>query len=211
MDNAVGLVQAYLHVNGFFTVTEYPVLEALEHGGVQSATDVDVVALRLPQAGGLVTIGSHQRGAFVPDPALGAAPDRAQLIIGEVKEGRAQLTRGATNPKVLAAVLHRFACCPAEAMPSALDALLRNGEATIPSGLRPEARLIAFGTGPSGPGDRYRVISLDHVLDFLHAHLSSHWDILRHAQIKDQTFGFLVMLEKARRRGRQRPEGATHG
>lgn len=89
MNNAVGLVQAYLYVNGYFTVTEYPVLEALEYGGVQSATDINVVALRLPQAGGIVTIGSHQREAFVPDPALGAAPDRAQLIIGEVKEGRA--------------------------------------------------------------------------------------------------------------------------
>lgn len=77
MDNAVGLVQAYLHVNGHFTVTEHPVLEALEHGGVQSATDIDVVALRLPQAGGLVTIGSHQREAFVPYPAL------ARVLPGE--------------------------------------------------------------------------------------------------------------------------------
>jgi hypothetical protein len=25
MDNAVALVQAYLHVNGYFTVAEYPV------------------------------------------------------------------------------------------------------------------------------------------------------------------------------------------
>lgn len=211
MNNAVGLVQAYLYVNGYFTVTEYPVLEALEHGGVQSATDIDVVALRLPQAGGLVTVGSHQREAFVPDPALGAAPDRVQLIIGEVKEGRAELNRGATNPKVLAAVLHRFACCPANAMPSAIDALLRRGEATIPAGLRLEARLIAFGTGPAPLGGHYRVIPLDHVLDFLNAHLSSHWDVLRQAQIKDQTFGLLVMLEKARRHGRQRAEGATRG
>ena len=27
MDNAVALVQAYLRVNGYFTVVEYPVLE----------------------------------------------------------------------------------------------------------------------------------------------------------------------------------------
>lgn len=30
MDNAVALVQAYLHVNGYFTVAEYPVLEVLK-------------------------------------------------------------------------------------------------------------------------------------------------------------------------------------
>jgi hypothetical protein len=29
MDNAVALVRAYLHVNGYFTVTEYPVVEAV--------------------------------------------------------------------------------------------------------------------------------------------------------------------------------------
>lgn len=96
-------------------------------------------------------------------------------------------------------------------MPSAIDALLRRGEATIPAGLRLEARLIAFGTGPAPLGGHYRVIPLDHVLDFLNAHLSSHWDVLRQAQIKDQTFGLLVMLEKARRHGRQRAEGATRG
>jgi hypothetical protein len=28
MDNAVALVRAHLHVNGYFTVCEYPVLEA---------------------------------------------------------------------------------------------------------------------------------------------------------------------------------------
>ena len=28
MDTSVALVQAYLHVNGYFTVAEYPVLEA---------------------------------------------------------------------------------------------------------------------------------------------------------------------------------------
>jgi len=31
MDTAVALVQAYLNVNGYFTVVEYPVLEAFRH------------------------------------------------------------------------------------------------------------------------------------------------------------------------------------
>jgi hypothetical protein len=126
-----------------------------------------------------------------------------------VKEGRAELNRGATHPKVLATVLDRFACCPADAMPSAIDTLLQHGETTIPSGLRLEARLIAFGTGPAPAGGRYRVVPLDHVLDFLYAHLRRHWDVLRQAQIKDQTFGFLAMLEKARQHGTRR-RGGSH-
>lgn len=32
MDNAVALVRAYLNVNDYLTVAEYPVLEALRHG-----------------------------------------------------------------------------------------------------------------------------------------------------------------------------------
>jgi hypothetical protein len=40
MDNAVALVQAYLRVNGYFTVAEYPVLEATRDGGYRAATDV---------------------------------------------------------------------------------------------------------------------------------------------------------------------------
>ncbi|MEZ4412415.1 MAG: hypothetical protein R2910_05480 [Gemmatimonadales bacterium] len=204
MDNAVGLVQAYLHVNGFFTVTEYPVLEALEGGGVQSATDIDIIALRLPRAGGLVTIGSGRGADFRPDPALGVATDRGHLLIGEVKEGAPTLNRGATNPKVLRAVLSRFACCSTDAVASAVDRLLQNGEATVDSGIGLDVRLIAFGTGRPTGRSRSRVVQLDHVVEFLHEHLNRHWDLLRHAQIKDQTFGFLVMLEKARRRGRKR-------
>lgn len=32
MNQGVALVQAYLHVNGYFTVTEYPVMDVLQSG-----------------------------------------------------------------------------------------------------------------------------------------------------------------------------------
>ena len=50
MDVAVELAQAYLQVNGYFTVAEYPVLEALKHAA-RSATDLDILAFRFPMAG----------------------------------------------------------------------------------------------------------------------------------------------------------------
>ncbi len=31
MDTAVALVETYLRINGYFTVTEYPVIEAARH------------------------------------------------------------------------------------------------------------------------------------------------------------------------------------
>ena len=47
MDTAVALVQAYLRVNGYFTVAEYPVLDATGPGGPRTITDLDILAVRL--------------------------------------------------------------------------------------------------------------------------------------------------------------------
>ena len=52
MDTAVGLVQAYLRVNGYFTVAEYPVLDATGPGGPRTITDLDILAVRLHRAPG---------------------------------------------------------------------------------------------------------------------------------------------------------------
>ena len=54
MDTAVALVQAYLHVNGYFTVVEHPVLESLRAGQVRSVSDADMPharTLTVPSAG----------------------------------------------------------------------------------------------------------------------------------------------------------------
>jgi hypothetical protein len=50
MDTAVALVQAHLQVNGYFAVTECPVVEALRHHGYRTATDLDILAFRFPGA-----------------------------------------------------------------------------------------------------------------------------------------------------------------
>ena len=200
MDNAVALVQAYLNLNGYFTVTEYPVIEAMkEHYRV--ATDLDILALRFPGAERLVpTRGRKSTNGvevFAPDPVLGDLSEHADMIIGEVKEGHAELNRGATDPNVLRAVLTRFGCCPVEEVPQAVKALLQRGSTITPCGHR--VRMIAFGsvTGPRG-NHKYEVISLGHVVSFLQDYIRQHWEVLRHAQFKDSTFGFLLTLEKAR-------------
>ena len=54
MDMGVALVQAYLRVHDYFTVSEYPVLEARRHGDHRMATDIDILAVRFPQACQLV-------------------------------------------------------------------------------------------------------------------------------------------------------------
>ena len=72
MDAAIQVVRAYLQANGYFTVTEYPIIEALEGGGYRAVTDIDILAVRLPGAGSIVwTQGesaAEESRAFEPDP-----------------------------------------------------------------------------------------------------------------------------------------------
>lgn len=51
MDISVAIVQAYLRINGYFTVSEYPVVEAMRHGGYRAAAELDILAVRFPDAG----------------------------------------------------------------------------------------------------------------------------------------------------------------
>ncbi len=53
MDNAVALVEAYLRMNGYSAVAEYPFVEAMRQRGHRVATDLDILAFRFPGAGRL--------------------------------------------------------------------------------------------------------------------------------------------------------------
>jgi len=200
MDNAVALVQAYLRLNGYFTVTEFPIIEALRHGGHRAATDIDVLAFRFPGAGRLVPRagGSGRRDMIIagPDTALGVPPDAPDMLIGEVKESRAELNAAATDAAVLRAVLVRFGCCrPADA-DTTVQSLIRDGRAETSPGHA--VRLVAFGShAPEGRSPRHSIVLLETVVAFLEAYVADNWDVLRHAEFKDPAFGFLVTLFKS--------------
>jgi hypothetical protein len=202
MDNAVALVQAYLRVNGYFTVCEYPVLEATRAGGYRALTDLDILAFRFSGAGQHPAgWREHTRGTselVLPDPALGIPPGQSDMLVGEVKEGRAVLNAAATNPEVLRAALVRFGCeTPAEAE-ATVTQLLRAGRATLSNGH--SLRLVAFGaTADEDASHTFHVVRLGHVLDFLRRYLLEHWELVRHAEWKDPALGFLLLMEKAAR------------
>lgn len=201
MDNAVALVQAYLRVNGYFTVAEYPVVEAMRNGGYREATDLDILAFRFPGAGQLVPGAGHSARqdslAYVLDPALAVDHSAADMLIGEVKGGVAELNQAATDPAVLRAAFTRFGCCPPDHVDHLVDSLMRDGRTKTPTGHT--IRLIAFGSALPGGSHRYTVIALGHVIQFLRDYLCDNWDVLHHADFKDRAFGFLMTLEKAKR------------
>jgi len=40
------------------------------------------------------------------------------------------------------------------------------------------------------------VVSLEHVVNYLQSYLHSNWEILKHAQLNDPAFSFLMTLQK---------------
>lgn len=208
MDNAVALVQAYLHVNGYFTVAEYPVLESLRHGGYRSITDLDILAFRFAGAGrpmprkrGKPAIQLDQE-AYGPDPVLGVVSDQTDMLIGEVKEGSAELNPGISDPITMKVALARFGCCTPSEADAVARTLLKRGHVTLSSGH--DLRMVAFGSVNESNAKPYLKISLGHVLSFLQDYIREHWEFVRHAQFKDPVFGFLVTLEKAMQGGNGR-------
>ena len=199
MDMGVALVQAYLRVHGYFTVSEYPVLEAFGQGDHRTATDIDILAIRFPHACQLVPYRGRRDDQDVelqtPDAALGVDPHAVDMIIAEVKIGAAELNRAATDPAVLRAALMRFGCCDHDATFRIVDTLLRDGHAVTPTGH--QIRMVAFGSVAPAGHHRYRVVLLRDVVAFLRRHLRDHWEIVHRADFKDPAFSFLMMLEKA--------------
>ena len=140
MDVAVTVVQAYLRVNGSCTVAEYPVLDAAHEPG-RTMTDLDILAVRLHRS-----VGATAAVDATLDPALGAVPGAADMIVGEVKEGRPHPNPAMHDPAVLTTALTRFGCCRAAdgAGPGGRTAAHR------PLALRKKARRT--GTSPDRDG-----------------------------------------------------------
>lgn len=114
MDTAVRLVETYLRLNGYFTVTEFQVQQPSgQLGRFETATDLDIVAVRLPHAAATVLRHRPRPGEprceilLADDPALGASRTTADVLIGEVKEGAGEINRGLLKTEVLRSALRR--------------------------------------------------------------------------------------------------------
>lgn len=196
MNTAVALVQAYLHVNGYFTVTEYPVMEAAA-AHARTVTDLDVLAFRFAGAGHDLIQGRGRRpiGERVTDPALRCPSDRPDMIVGEVKAGAARFNDALRNPAVLEVALVRFGCCHPHHVHDVTKTLLSRGSVTTAGGHA--IRLVAFGdVGGNESAPASATLSMRHVVLFLQMYLKQHWDVLRHAQITDPALGVLALIEK---------------
>src|ERR1051325_3322958 len=185
MDNAVALVRAYLQLIGYFTITEYPVVRKLHDGRLRTLTEIDVAAFRLPD-GDL---------DYAPDPALRVPRNQPDMIIGEVKEGRAVINESATDPDVVAKVLRRFGFAPEADARRVARALLAGGSAETRAGQR--IRLVAFGSSSEEPSP-YLKIMLSEVVAYVDRYISENWEMVRATGARDPIFGVVVLLARGR-------------
>jgi hypothetical protein len=90
MDIAVDLVETYLRLNGYLTMSEFEIQRRGENGLYETVTDVDIVGFRLP--GDMDAADEQEDGRMlqISDPAMELPPDMIDVILGEVKQGDAQ-------------------------------------------------------------------------------------------------------------------------
>jgi YD repeat-containing protein len=199
MDTAVSLVQSYLFANGFFTVTEYPILETLITGESRTVTDIDVLAVRFPGAGDNERYTATSGVVLEPDPELALSDEHIEVIIAEVKEGAAELNKAARDPAVLRAVLARFGAMAPDVAQQVVNELIETGAAMHPSGLVRFRQMVFASLPPTRHHYRYTWISHGHIVEWMRYQVRTHWDKLKTIQSKNPTLSHLILFEKALR------------
>jgi len=202
LNPAVSLVRTYLKLNGYFTSTEIPVIKKGSDGLFFEVTDIDILALRFPQASHIVAQGRPgplDDLHFPPDPELDIPSDAMDLIIGEVKAGRPRLNPHMRSEDTLYRALVRFGFCPPERLDQAVEELKTTGETWVRDGgvaVPSRVRIAAFGDGDEKRGEGYTIIPLKRVADFVMDHLKVFRDVLHPIRLTDPTLGLLHLLEK---------------
>ena len=196
MDAAVGIVKAYLELSGYFVLTELP-MRVRERGGYRDVTDLDVVAVRFPEGAGR----RDASDSFLdPDPRLGARRNAFDVVIGEVKEGKAALNPALRRTETIAFALRRVGCCPEDRVDDEARIIARRGrrEMALGAGLACVVRIVAFAGGHVRTTGADRTVPLDHCLASIAERLHRRGGALLGATFKDATLDLIALQEKLR-------------
>jgi hypothetical protein len=198
MDIAVNLIETYLRLTGYLTLSEFEVQRKDEDGEFRTVTDVDIMAMRLP---GPVYVGDphHDREGdliLLDDPVLRLEDDCVDVIIGEVKQGEADLNPGIFDHAVLHSMLRRVEWVYDESLARVVEALQRGEVHYSPArgGGRVRTRLVAFGRADQS---NLNVITHSHVVSTLLRFFEEHEAAFRPIQFKEPAPAFLRLLLKA--------------
>ena len=196
MDIAVNLVESYLRLNGYLTLSEFEIQRRGENGMYETVTDVDIVGFRFP--GDIYAVDDHDdcRMLQIHDPALELQPDTIDVILGEVKQGDAQFNPGLTRHEVLHSVLQRLEWAYGVPISGVVDDLQERGLSEVPACAGTgtvRTRLVAFGRSPT---TNLHTVALSHILRTMVGYFQDLEEVLRPAQFKDPAPALLKLLVK---------------
>ncbi len=202
MDVGTNLVAAYLNINGYFTASDYPLVESRRGNASRTFTDIDLLAVRFGRAGKQKASSAAAEGArkvegplsAISDPMLGCHDELTDMIVAEVKQGQARINPAASNPRTLEAALTRFGCCLVEEAPSLVQQLMRHGRAQGSSGH--VMRMVLFASRGDHPPHGWHLVHLDHVFHYLDDYLRSNQDMLGVVDLHDPALSWLALLQK---------------
>ncbi|MEJ2546489.1 MAG: hypothetical protein P8125_01585 [Gemmatimonadota bacterium] len=200
MNSGAALVKAYLRLNGYLVLDEVPVVVPDEAGGYRTLTDLDIIAVRWPD----VKMGAPDADGRILHPIdthalLGVPQDAIDVIIGEVKEGRAHLNRAIRSPEALRMGLNRIGICRGNELEATAEALSERAEVRLEAS-RPvrRVRLVAFGVGTSRKTETHYVVSLRDAMEFVEKLMLRAHDVLLPSTLSDPVLGFLHLRNKFR-------------
>lgn len=204
MDAATKLVQAYLHINGYFTAAEYPLVDLKQGEAPRIVTDIDMLAMRFGRA---MKPGAREKNgtkreriqgpiAMHTDPALKCREDQTDMIVAEIKQGLAKVNPAARNPRVLGAALTRFGCCDSAEAPRLVEKLLQHGQARDQNGH--QVRMVVFASRGEQAPKGWHWVHLDQIFLFLDGYLRTERQDLERVELLDPALGWLSLLQKCK-------------
>lgn len=196
MDIAVNLVENYLRLTGYLTLSEFEVQRREDDGTFKTITDVDIMGIRMP---GDIYLGDPHDDChllLIDDPVLGLEDDAIDVIIGEVKQGTAELNPGIRDHVVLHSMLRRVGWAYEEPLETVVEGLQENLVHYSPgrSNGRVRTRLVAFGRSPVND---LHTLSLSHLIATMLGFFEQHEEAFRPIQFKEPAPAFLRLLLKA--------------
>lgn len=198
MDASVALATAYLQLNGYFVLTELPVQVAERHG-YRTATDLDLLAVRLPHAAEIVPgRRAHARDLLLgQDHGLGTDPLRTEILVAEVKRGHGRMNAASRDIDVLRFALRRTGCCPPEEIEATAAELARRGhvETRSPQGHPCRVRLASFAGDPV-PIPGVLTVAFADCVAFIRQRLAGYREPLRSAYFRDPVLNLLGLIDR---------------
>lgn len=198
VDVAVDLVEIYLRVNGYLTLSEWQVLALNDRGQWDTVTDIDIVGVRFPGESYL---------AASDDPVirdtLRVAGDlllldnaRFDVIIGEVKQGEAVFNPSLSRPEAIRGIMSRLShLYPGPILEGVVADLAAKGSCvTQGPGAEVRTRIVAFGQAEAaGPN----VIPIADVIERAVGFIAEREDVIRSVRVANPAAAMLKLLQKS--------------